>query len=314
MLRFASADLWPLIADLSAKADSRYGAVAYVTSEAKFKIGRGDVLVTDAGDDAIKGGLTSADVLARASKRGAKLYSVSGLHAKVFCLGRYIVVGSANASANSARSLIEAGVVSDNPVLVSQGRAFIEQLAQQGTEIDAAFLRRIAALEVVSQPRGRTKARSRIQDRQSRIWLVGLHEIAEDRFEHETADAERGKAVARTRIANHDSDVSWVRFTGPSKFRSDAKPGDVVIQIWRPHAKARVQVYFPAPLVHRQDEPSCTRFYVEEFADSEDRSIPWTRFMNLWKKVADGMAAPPIMCARRISDDVAGKLIALWPE
>jgi hypothetical protein len=51
MLRVLSAGLLPKIANLAAKADRKRAAVAYVTSDAQVKFGKGDALVTDAGDE-----------------------------------------------------------------------------------------------------------------------------------------------------------------------------------------------------------------------------------------------------------------------
>ena len=48
----------------------------------KFK--KSDVLIVDASDETIASGGTSATLLAALLRRGVKLYSVTGLHAKVY--------------------------------------------------------------------------------------------------------------------------------------------------------------------------------------------------------------------------------------
>ena len=49
----------------------------------RLKLEEGDLLITDASDGAIKSGQTSASILARAKDRGADIYSLPGLHAKL---------------------------------------------------------------------------------------------------------------------------------------------------------------------------------------------------------------------------------------
>lgn len=44
-------------------------------------------------------------------------------------------------------------------------------------------------------------------------------------------------------------------------------------------------VYRHAPILHRQDEPGCTRFYVEAFADAGEAALTWGRFKRLLKQV-----------------------------
>src|SRR5438067_13355122 len=63
-------------------------AVAYVGTDSFLRFGKGDTLVVDASEESIVAGRTSASVLKRAMNRGAQVYSVSRLHAKVILCGR----------------------------------------------------------------------------------------------------------------------------------------------------------------------------------------------------------------------------------
>jgi len=312
MLRFTSSELWPSITELASENTIKHGALAYVSSDKTLRFTQGDVLVTDASDAAIAGGQTSAAVLSRAHAAGATLFSLPGLHAKVVCLGRHVVVGSANVSSNSVDGLIEAGVVSDSPSLLSEARAFIGQLTAIAAPIDQRFLQRIAAIPVARKPMP-SRRRPNVTDRRSRTWLVGARQIDDERHPEEQRWVTRGEKAAEPKVTADDSGVSWLRFTGQSKFRREASPGDSVIQIWRPTLGASVFVYHPTPLLHRQDEPSCTRFYLEAFSDEDERAVPWKRFVGIWKRAADAKA-PPVMCARLLPDEVAGSLNALWPR
>ena len=166
MLRLLSTNLWPLIAKLARMPARKQAAIAYVSSDRHPKFGQGDVLVTDATDGANEAGQTSAIVLSKAASRGARLYSLGGLHAKVICIGRYVVAGSANASAASADTLVEAAVVSDNPSLLAEARSLVEQLTAVAIPIDDVFLARISKIQVRRRVAPARPRRVRVEDRE----------------------------------------------------------------------------------------------------------------------------------------------------
>jgi hypothetical protein len=141
-------DLWPQLGRLARKAKHRMAAVAYVTRAAEVRFGAGDILVVDASDQAIKSGVTAAVILRTAHRRGARLFSCPGLHAKVLLLGNVAVVGSANISATSVNKKIEAALITDDHATTSTVRSLIVQLANQSDEIDDTFLRRIGKIKV----------------------------------------------------------------------------------------------------------------------------------------------------------------------
>src|SRR5690349_14371375 len=110
MLRVHASGLWKVIAKLSAKVKSgRLAAVAYFTSEGNVEFNKDDVLIVDASDNTIAAGGTSAKLLKSLLQRGVRLYSVPGLHAKVYLFDQTAVIGSANLSKHST-TLIEAAV------------------------------------------------------------------------------------------------------------------------------------------------------------------------------------------------------------
>jgi hypothetical protein len=111
----AGTQVWPEILRAAQSPGPRHVAVGYVTDLSWLgKPRQGDVLVVDASERAIAGGLTSPRALQPwISARGARVYSVEGLHAKVYVLGDRVVIGSANASVSSQKSLVEAVSVWD---------------------------------------------------------------------------------------------------------------------------------------------------------------------------------------------------------
>jgi hypothetical protein len=318
MIRLVSGDLWKEIKKLARKSQVKMAAIAYVTHDSLIRFGKGDLLIVDASDHAITSGQTSAPVLERAWKRDASLYSHPDLHAKVMLFDRVVIIGSANLSQTSMDSLVEAAVLTDQPSVVSVARSFLQQLQDKSQRIDQDFIDHICSLEV--QRAGWGKHR-RKKDRKtlinlvsSRTWLVSLTVLDERRYEAESEYIEKGLDTARKRVSDRSSDVSYMRIKGSSMFRREARSGDSVIQIWREHQNdPPTKVYRHTPILLRQDEPNCTRLYVEEFADSEDTVIPWRRFLQLIRQIElPGKVSK--YSARLIPESYSDALDALWDK
>ena len=313
MNRFASNELWTLVRKYSRVRVKKYAAIAYVASDEHLAFRKGDVLVTDASDPRIAGGQTSAKVLKAAHEAGAELYSLPELHAKAMCLGRHVVIGSANVSESSVNNLVEACVVSDDPRLRSETVAFIEQLKKRATPIDKAFLRRVAAIKVVrSRPPRVLKTKAKVNDPRARVWLVG---VSEDEPPNER-DPERAAHAMKRAKANRSESRSTIEpiwYTGSSKFRREAQPYDLVIQVWS-ETGSKVTVWEPARIrVRDESSQSFTDFYLEEPRGSEGRTIPWRDFRAHWKSLV-GTKVPSQRGARELLGNKAERIIALWRE
>ena len=135
-------------------------AVAYVTRAAEVRFGREDVLVVDASDQAIMSSVTATAVLRAAHRRGAKVFSCPGLHAKVLLLDDVAVVGSANLSAASVNQKIEAALITADHAIVSQVQSLIDRLARRSDKIDEDFLRRIAKIKVLRKRPGSSRRKN----------------------------------------------------------------------------------------------------------------------------------------------------------
>lgn len=92
-------------------------AISYVGVKASevLPLRKGDFLICDASERAIKQGVTSAKALASYLRIGVKVFSHEGLHSKVVATESFAWVGSANASRNSRDNLTEASVRIEGP-------------------------------------------------------------------------------------------------------------------------------------------------------------------------------------------------------
>ena len=94
---------------------------------------------------------------------------------------------------------------------------------------------------------------------------------------------EKAEKKASALVADKDSTVSWIRWTGKARFRSVARPGDIVVQVWKSLSGKRTSVLAPCPIIFRQDVAHWTRFYVSEPEDC--KILSWERFKNEAKKL-----------------------------
>jgi hypothetical protein len=275
-------NIWKQVSPQAKAAKRRLVAVAYVSTDPHLGFKRGDVLICDASERAIKTGETSARLIESLSRKGVEVCSRPDLHAKLAVLGRHALVGSCNLSVASAEDLTELALVTDRKQVVSQATAFIHALREASEEIDDDFLRRILKIEVRTTRRRGPKRRGQAARFGNKVWLVSVRQLPDDSFPKEQPFVEKAETKAKALIADRDSAVSWIRWTGKGRFRSVARPGDIVIQIWKSLSGKHTTVFAPCPIVFRQDVAHWTRFYV---AESEDcQSLSWERFKMEAKK------------------------------
>jgi hypothetical protein len=276
-------DIWKQVRPYAKVAKRRLVAVAYVSSNGHIGFRRDDVLICDASDRAIKTGETSARLLQSLYRKGVELRSRPDLHAKVAVFGRYALVGSCNLSAASEEDLTELALFSDRKQIVAQATAFIHALRETSKEIDDGFLQSILKIKVRHARRRGPKRRGKAVPLGNKVWLTAVEEVAEDSYPREQPVVEKAEKKASALVADRDTTISWIRWTGKGRFRATAQPGDIVIQIWKSLSGKRTSVFAPCPIIYRQDVAHWTRFYVSEPEDYQ--RLSWERFKKEAKKL-----------------------------
>ena len=215
-------------------------------------------------------------VLAGLSKKGVHLYSRAGLHAKVVVMGSKALIGSTNLSDASANRLREAALLTARPTVVSQAKAFVRLVKNEATEIDLKFLARILKIKVVRRQGARAPRRVHQKRLGFQFWVVRVRELHPDRYQDEEQYVAHAIAAVR-RIAGDDSiEPEWLRFTGASRFRREARPGDTVVQLWAGRDRKRITVWPPAAILLRQDQRDWARFYYDPNVGLQE--MPWSEF------------------------------------
>lgn len=283
MDKILTGNIWKQVAPIAKLAKRRLAAVAYVSNNPNIKFIKDDVLICDASDRAIKSGETSAVLLHTLFQRGVELRYRPDLHAKVMIFGELTLIGSCNMSISSAKTLTELALLTDRKQVVSQSTAFIHSLRETSKIIDNVFLQRILKIKVHSAHRGGQKRRRKTIIFGNRVWIVSARELPENSFPKEQPFVEKVEKKLESLVADKDSSISWLRWTGKSKFRSTARPGDLVIQIIKSLSGKRTTVLAPCPLVLKQEVKHWTRFYVSEPEDCQ--TFSWERFKKEAKKL-----------------------------
>jgi hypothetical protein len=276
MDKLLTGNIWKQVAPIAKAAKRRLAAVAYVSSNSNIKFTKDDVLICDASDRAIKYGETSAVLLYTLFKRGVELRSRPELHAKVIVFGKHTLIGSCNMSSASEKTLTELALLTDRKQVISQSTAFIHSLRETSDEIDKDFLQRILKIKVRSAHRTGGKRQVQTTSFGNRVWLASVRELPDNSFPKEQPFVEKAEKKAESLVADKDNSISWIRWTGKSKFRSTACPGDLVIQIWKSLSGKRTKVLAPCPIVLKQDINHWTRFYISEPENCQ--TFAWDQF------------------------------------
>lgn len=276
-----SAGYWEEVASKAKSATQRRAAIAFVTEDL-IGFQAGDVLIVNASLQAIRNGGTDAELLLKLHDDGVLIYNCDNLHAKVLLLGSTLVIGSGNMSDMSSRPIggwLEAGVTTNDEVLVAGAASFIEQLARP-----RAFLKRkrLVALAKVEVKRnggrrngGAKKGEMRVQRLGNRTWITGLRAV-EFSQEEET----RAEKVKRT----FAEPTEYMRCPAGGKFAKEVRPGDSIIVIWKPEKNSRSTVYRLTPVLLKYRIKQKALIHYRESNGKYSR-ISWTKFQRLLSKV-----------------------------
>lgn len=131
---------WAKVTQAARAAGPRYAAIAYLGAEAPrlLPLRKRDVLVVNAGPEALLSHATSPEALEYFVNKGVDVWSSEMLHAKVIATSKSAVVGSANASRNST-SVDEAVVVTSQASVIKAVRDFVNSL-DHATWVDETFI------------------------------------------------------------------------------------------------------------------------------------------------------------------------------
>lgn len=297
-------DVWPEIRREARTAESRHVAVAFLgeASPKMLSLRPGDVLVANLSEAAIRTGATSVRAARAFFRRGVHLCNAEDLHAKLFVFDDTVIVGSANASENSAESLVEAAAKIVDKGIAATARRFVQGLAVQ--TVTPAYLRLCAHWRAESAPDRKRLKRPAHRTRQtkpgkSRVWV--LSSAPHDFTTRRADDRQAQRRIAAPREFVREP-LAWRR-------APDLRPQD---QIVIAHAEGgRLQVFPPGRFLSRgKSVEGDTIIYVEQ--PRWPLKAPASRFTRLVQKAF--RTRQRTIPTRRIPSGWVSAVFQLWPK
>jgi hypothetical protein len=304
MITVRSHDLWSELAKFADRTTGIKAAVAYVSDDTSIKFGEGDVLVVDASNETIASGGTSAKLLSRAFEAGASLFSNTSLHAKVMVCDGRAYIGSANVSKNS-KKLLEVGVISDHPKVLSGATQFIDKLSKQSDIIDRNFIEAILKIPVKVGGGGR-KAPKQISIDTSRTWLISV--VNEHEYPLDERKVLRDMKLVKTK-ADEEATYIWLR-KGSRCYR-EVSVGDSVVVIGRDESASKEpeNVYRHFTIQRITIDNGIKSIH---YAWSGKYVLPWTKFVSLAERAGITQLRTGLTTNRELDERQSSALFELW--
>jgi len=226
--------LWQRITVLINSSRHVFAAISYVGRGASklIPLRRGHVLVVDMSLQAVGQGVTDPREIARLMHRGVKVFTRSNLHAKLILTDKRLVVGSANASRNSATVLDEAALDTSDPFSRREARRFLEDLCTE--PVRERYLRKCIA--AYRPPRFKAAAEgprakgARHPTARPKLWIVGglrYFDVPERERKQAKAAERRAGALRHKRDGTYVDQVHYPRRNG---IVNQLRPGDWVVE------------------------------------------------------------------------------------
>ncbi len=242
-------DLWEALVQRVKSARRVDAAIAYFGRGGAelLPLQCGHRLVVDLSTPTVTTGATDPREVEKLIRRGVRVYTRSGLHAKLIVADNAVIAGSANVSRHSVRSLDEAGILTSDWSAVRRAREFVNRISTEPVRPD--YLSHCKRIYRPPQFNGRPAIPTKHHPRaaHSKLWLVRLGEYSVPESEQERYA--QGSTTAEKLIRNATG-CTTDSFHWPSKPRmaDELEVGDWIIEVLR-HRDGKTTVHPPAQLL-----------------------------------------------------------------
>ena len=242
MIRLLSNDIWTTINKLSQKSKRTKIAVAYFGTGAtkQLSLKTGDTLVVAMGLNNVKSGQVNPFEIEILLDKGVNLFNLSNLHSKIYLFDDKVIVGSANVSTNSASTLIETGILTDDKQIIKEANKFITKNCVEKIERDY-----IEICKKNYHPpkffgtsiKSKTSKKQTFRGELSRLWVISTTPTPWKESDYETTDKDRQKFEKK--IKNKRTfEVDEIKYNSSNSFINEVKEGDILIEIETHKVKA----------------------------------------------------------------------------
>ncbi len=224
----------------------------------------------------------------RLQDQGVKVYTQESLHAKLYLFGNIVAVGSPNLTSHSLNALDEACLLTDNPCVVEDVRAWFRN--HRGQLVTPDLLARCveayskssapAPPQTVADQLSRPIHPGDFYGPQHPLWVVGVTPTTFPRSE--ARQREEGERRAEEVLSNPAAyEVASIRWT----WKPSTVGGDIIVQLmkqrkqWCIYPHARVLGVTPVAHGERSKETVCY-VHIEKLRERGDAplSLSWEVF------------------------------------
>ena len=209
-------------------------AVAYFGTGAtkQLRLRKGDILIVAMGLNNVKAGQVNPFEIEKLFKKGVQLFNLNNLHSKVYLFTDKVIVGSANASTNSADSLIETAILTDNEQIVRQANDFISSNCIEKIEADYIEIckENYRPPKFNGARKRKIRTRTKFRGELSRLWVISTGLTSWKDSEDEIVEKDRN--LFEIKIENKRTfEVDGIKYGYNDSFINKVKEGDIVIEI-----------------------------------------------------------------------------------
>jgi hypothetical protein len=282
MANILTGDIWKQVNKKIKRNIQVEAAIAYVSS-ANLKLKKNDILICNASKKAISNGETSAKILDHYFKKGVKIYSKQNVHTKILVTKNFSIIGSANLSNNSAKSLLEVSICTYDNSIISQINALIYSLKKNLTPLCEEDIKKLKQIPVVRRPSEFSGRRSdKIKSSGDKSWIMPTHDLSERILKEDESFTNRKTKEISKKTKLHEDNIPFIRCSAAEKISKQAKPGDQLMQLYKNPKGKQITVIGFCPIVDVVKKGKLTWCY---YNSTDCEEISWTTFDRKLKKL-----------------------------
>lgn len=309
MDNFITGDIWSEVNKRLTKQQNKTACIAYVTTD-NLELSEGDILICDASNYAIKHGQTAANVLKTYYEKGVKVLSNQQMHSKMLLTDKFLVIGSANLSKNSAERLIESAIFTESDILISQAKAFCHNLKEESTLLYEEDILRLLDIEVVKQPYKPIES-SNVREKKfgDKYWYAISSPLSERVYSKIKDDVEiTTKLISKSKKIDEDN-IGLYRLKLKTKFSELVKEGDQLI--FKEYNEKNTQSYIcPPSTVLKKEIKDGFIYLYHDVRDANEKKLSWTKFQKKIKGLKLEKGFPKQ--TGQFKEDYMKKLKPIW--
>jgi PLD-like domain len=307
MIKFLAEDIWTSIKQLSKKSKLTKVAVAYFgTNGAKqLNLKKSDTLIVAMSINNVKMGQVNPFEIEKLYKKGVNIFTVQNLHSKIYLFDNEVIIGSANVSTNSENTLLEAGILTNDPTTISNANIFLENLSVERVEQDYIEV----CKEKYNPPKNfdnkrKTVSTTDFKGQLSRLWIISTKHSKRGKEDEILLEKELPKF--ENKLVNKKSFiVTDVEYGIDDYFINNIKEGDILIELF--NHKVRVDVIKPQRVLGITINKKTKKAFLRVEARKTEINKPWYKLELLLKR--NNIKAIKKTSTREIKNDNTKKVI-----